>query len=129
METSTDLLNDLNTVISNLTTYYSAVQAYLNNPTLDLPVLPTLTGAFNISNIVAKVNREASASAGLDRGVLVGVLHQVDAINREVNMRGMSRFDYYTAASQDLANNSAILQIQNAVVLSTLRGSTKEQEV
>lgn len=121
-ESITTLNSNLASVVTTLKTYQSAIKEHLLNGA-DTPILLDLANQFDITDIITKINREAYTGGDMDRGVLVDVVHQVDALYREIYMRAFSKPDYYSQAIVELGNNNNSLDIQTAIFNNNIRGS------
>jgi hypothetical protein len=122
-ETTTSLGTDLNSILDTIKGYNSAIKAHLLSPVTDTPILLDLIKQFNIDNIITKSNREAFAGGDLDRGVLVDVIHQYDALMREISMRASAKLEYYSTAAVELDNINSKLDNQRGIFINTIRGS------
>lgn len=124
-----DMTADASTVSSALSSYYSQLLSYLQNDTSPYPDAQTLTQGISVGNIVTHVVKDIYGSSGFDRGALVGVLHQVAALQREIGMRGMDRTSYYSVGISDLSQRGVQVAASEAMLLNTLQGSTTLQQM
>jgi hypothetical protein len=117
----------LQEITTQLSTYFSRLQLYLNNPTNTPPSFEDFVELLNYEDVLTDALRGENRTASFVTGALADVVHIVIAIKREFNMRVKTKALYYVDGETDAAQVDDFYTALYAEYINFFRGAAPEQ--
>ena len=117
----------LKSITDTLRKYSDNALAYLNDPVSVIPEdLASLPDEIKPEDLLTVAVTTTDSSSGFDRGAITEALYTASAFQREIEMRGSTKYDYYLQAMEDLQKYSEKVTAVEGQFLNRIRGTNIE---